>query len=97
MLIVVIENQDTPELAHDNRRSWEFLVDTPRPRAPNPVNELIAFMALPPGAMDNIERRRWSLLYQTAVWALWKAIYLTPLRSLMLIGIPLPRSNIIEN
>jgi len=52
---------------------WEYL-STTKAVLPHTVPELIAYMALcPVHAAAGTGIRRWQVLYQTAVWALWKA------------------------
>ena len=46
----------------------------PQPVIPHSNDELLAFMALyPDHRMRAPAKRRWQILYQTAVWAIWKA------------------------
>ena len=40
---------------------------------PQSVNEFIALMALSPVSLKGVGKRRWTALYQTAAWCLWKA------------------------
>jgi len=49
---------------------WGRLSPTPAAETVT-INEMIAFMALSP-KLNGIQRRRWDILYQTAIWSLWK-------------------------
>ena len=49
---------------------WAYLTETPAVISCT-VNELITFMVISPDPRA-IEGRRWLVLYQTAVWSLWK-------------------------
>ena len=51
---------------------WRSLGDTPPVRA-RTINELIALMAFEGPNLSGFERKRWTVLYHTAVWSLWRA------------------------
>ena len=51
---------------------WVFLTPSKPFIQTRTMNELIALMTVSP-ALKKFERRRWTILYRTAVWCLWKA------------------------
>lgn len=58
------------------RLTWDALGDTPAPLV-RTMAEMIAFMAIcPRQVFKGVTRRRWDVLFQAVVWALWKS-YLT--------------------
>ena len=54
---------------------WQHAAHAPPPRTPQSMVELMVMMADSPG-FSGIDKRRWLILFQGAVWTIWKA-YLT--------------------